>query len=117
MKKVYGLWLLAFGLKLFGSAWDTSWHFKNFFDTFSPPHNINTVGFILAWVLIAYHWGGTEYARRWVARLRPGLQSFTRKWILVERLGTDRHMEMGSLWITTAGLVVFLVAAPLDQLW
>jgi hypothetical protein len=117
MKKVYGLWLLAFSLKLFGAAWDTSWHFKYFFDTFSPPHNINTVGFLLAWALVIYHWGSTDYARRWAARLRPGLQSFTRQWIMVERLGNDRHMDMGSLWITTTGLIVFLIAAPIDQLW
>ncbi len=117
MKKVYALWLLAFGLKLFGSGWDTSWHFKYFFDTFSPPHNINTIGFVLAWGLVFYHWGGTEYAQRWAARLPPSLQGFTRKWILVERLGPNRHMDMGSLWVTTIGLLVFLIAAPLDQIW
>jgi hypothetical protein len=117
MKKVYGLWLLAFSLKLFGSGWDTSWHFKYFFDTFSPPHNINTVGFILAWALIIYHWGGTEHAQRWVKRLPISLQAFTRRWILGERLGTARHMDTGSLWIATIGMLLFLIAAPLDQIW
>ncbi len=117
MKKVYGLWLLAFGLKLFGSGWDTSWHFKFFFDTFSPPHNINTVGFILAWALIIYHWGGTEQARRLVKRLPLSLQAFTRRWILAERLGTERYMDTGSLWIATIGMLLFLIAAPLDQIW
>ncbi len=117
MKKVYGLWLLAFGLKLFGSGWDTSWHFKYFFDTFSPPHNINTVGFLLAWGLVAYHWGGTDWAQRQVVRLPAGLQAWTRKWVLVERLGSERHMDRGSLIVTTTGLFIFLVAAPLDQIW
>ncbi len=117
MKKVYGLWLLAFTLKLFGAGWDTSWHFKYFFDSFSPPHNINTVGFALAWALIFYHWGGTPYAQRWAARLPARLQPLVRKWVLLERLGTERHMDQGSLWITTAGLFVFLIAAPLDQAW
>jgi hypothetical protein len=117
MKKVYGLWLLAFGLKLFGSAWDTSWHFKYFFDTFSPPHNINTVGFLLAWALIVYHWGGTEQARRWIKRLPASLQAFTRRWVLAERMGTERYMDMGSLWIATGGMLLFLIAAPLDQIW
>jgi hypothetical protein len=117
MKKVYGLWLLAFGLKLFGSSWDTSWHFKYFFDTFSPPHNINTVGFLLAWLLVAYHWGGTDWAQRQVARLPAGLQTWARKWVLVERLGSERHMDRGSLIVTTTGLFIFLVAAPLDQIW
>jgi hypothetical protein len=117
MKKVYGLWLLAFGLKLFGSGWDTSWHFKYFFDTFSPPHNVNTVGFLLAWALTIYHWGGTEQAQRWVTRLPRSLQGFTRRWILLERFGTERHMDLGSLWIVTIGLLVFLIAAPIDQIW
>ena len=117
MKKVYGLWLLAFGLKLFGSAWDTSWHFKYFFDTFSPPHNVNTVGFLLAWALVGYHWGGTEWAQRQVARLPAGPQRFARKWLLLEQLGPERHMDRGSLIVTTTGLFVFLVAAPIDQVW
>jgi hypothetical protein len=117
MKKVYGLWLLAFGLKLFGSAWDTSWHFKYFFDTFSPPHNVNTVGFLLAWALVGYHWGGTAWAERQVARLPTGFQRFARKWLLLEQLGPERHMDRGSLIVTTSGLVVFLVAAPIDQVW
>ncbi|HEU5368485.1 MAG TPA: hypothetical protein VFU69_08480 [Ktedonobacterales bacterium] len=117
MKKVYGLWLLAFGLKLFGSAWDTSWHFKYFFDTFSPPHNVNTVGFLLAWALVGYHCGGTAWAQRQAARLPAGLQRFTRKWVLLEHLGSERHMDRGSLILTTTGLFVFLVAAPIDQVW
>ncbi len=117
MKKVYSLWLLAFGLKLFGAGWDTSWHFKYFFDTFSPPHNINTVGFILACALIVYHWGGTGQAQRWVQRLPPAVQGFTRRWILAERLDNERYMDLGSLSIATAGLLLFLIAAPLDQIW
>ncbi len=117
MKKVYGLWLLAFGLKLFGSAWDTSWHFKYFFDTFSPPHNVNTAGFLLAWALVGYHWGGTAWAQRQAARLPAGPQRFARKWLLLESLGPERHMDRGSLIVTTTGLFVFLVAAPIDQMW
>ncbi len=117
MKTVYGLWLLAFSLKLFGAAWDTSWHFKYFFDSLSPPHNINTVGFVLAWMLILYHWGGTDQAQRWIKRLPPVSQRFIRRWVMLERLGTERYMDLGSLWLTTIGLFVFLLAAPLDQLW
>ncbi len=117
MKKVYGLWLLAFSLKLYGSAWDTSWHFKYFFDMFSPPHNIDTVGFLLAWALIVYHWGGTEQAQRWVKRLPASLQGFTRRWVLLERLGTERYMDVASLRVATIGMFVFLIAIPFDQLW
>jgi hypothetical protein len=117
MKKVYSLWLLAFGLKLFGSAWDTSWHFKYFFDSFSPPHNTNGLGFILAAGLLIYHWGGTAQAQRWVQRLPQRFQGFTRKWILLDHLGPERYMDPRSLRITTIGLLVFLFDAPLDQLW
>src|SRR5581483_8603933 len=117
MKKVYSLWLVAFGLKLVGAAWDTSWHFKYFFDSFSPPHNIDGLGFILASGLLIYHWGGTQQAQRWAARLPEKLQGFTRRWILLERLGPERCMDLRSLRITTIGLLVFLFDAPLDQIW
>ena len=95
MKKVYGIWLLAFSLKLFGAGWDTSWHFKYFFDSFSPPHNINMLGLLLAILLLIYHWGGTELAERWTERRSPGTAAFLRKWVLVERLGRERYMDMG----------------------
>jgi hypothetical protein len=117
MKKVYGLWLLAFSLKLFGSGWDTSWHFKYFFDSFSPPHNVNMTGLFLALFLLLYHWGGTDLAERWVSRLSPAKEAFCRKWILMERFGRQRYMDMGSLWIATFGTVLFLVDAPADQAW
>jgi hypothetical protein len=117
MKKVYGLWLLAFSLKLFGSGWDTSWHFKYFFDSFSPPHNINMTGLILAISLLIYHWGGTDLADRWVSQRSPSKQTFFRKWILLEYLGRERYMDMGSLWIATFGTLLFLVDAPADQAW
>ncbi len=117
MKKVYGLWLLAFSLKLFGSGWDTSWHFKYFFDSFSPPHNVNMTGLFLAIGLLIYHWGGTNLADRWVSQLSPGKEAFLRKWVLMERLGRERYMDNGSLSIATFGTLLFLVDAPADQVW
>ncbi|MFD2468254.1 hypothetical protein [Amycolatopsis silviterrae] len=80
----YGMWLTAFAFKLVGSSWDMSWHFKWLRDDLAPPHLINTVGTVIIVVLVAIH-------------------SYT-------GLGCDRR----SLRLMQAGLIVFLVAAPLD---
>ncbi|MEV6895839.1 hypothetical protein [Amycolatopsis sp. NPDC051372] len=80
----YGMWLAAFGFKLVGSSWDMSWHFMWLRDDLAPPHLINTVGTVIIIVLVAIH-------------------SYT-------GLGCDKP----SLRLMQTGLVVFLVAAPLD---
>ncbi|QRP46267.1 hypothetical protein [Amycolatopsis sp. FDAARGOS 1241] len=80
----YGMWLAAFAFKLLGSSWDMSWHFKWLRDDLAPPHLINTVGTVIIVVLVAIH-------------------SYT-------GLGCDKP----SLRLMQTGLVVFLVAAPLD---
>src|SRR3954452_467384 len=80
----YGMWLAAFGFKLLGSSWDMSWHFMWLRDDLAPPHLINTVGTVIIVVLVAIH-------------------SYT-------GLGCDKT----SLRLMQAGLVIFLVAAPLD---
>jgi hypothetical protein len=51
---VYRLWLLAFTLKMLGSSWDMSWHFKWLRDTAAPPHLINTVGTVLVVALVIF---------------------------------------------------------------
>jgi hypothetical protein len=38
MRAIYGAWLLAFVLKVLGSSWDVSWHFKWLRDDLAPPH-------------------------------------------------------------------------------
>ncbi|WP_326567140.1 hypothetical protein VSH64_35625 [Amycolatopsis rhabdoformis] len=80
----YGMWLAAFAFKLVGSSWDMSWHFKWLRDDLAPPHLINTVGTVIIIVLVVIH-------------------SYT-------GLGCDKP----SLRLMQTGLVVFLVAAPLD---
>jgi hypothetical protein len=80
----YTMWLVAFAFKLLGSTWDMSWHFKWLRDDFAPPHLINTVGTGIIIVLVAIH-------------------SYT-------GLGCDKR----SLRIMLAGLVLFLIAGPLD---
>jgi len=80
----YSMWLAAFAFKLVGSSWDMSWHFMWLRDDLAPPHLINTVGTVIIMVLVAIH-------------------SYT-------GMGADRR----SLRLMQIGLVVFLIAAPLD---
>ncbi|WP_211240686.1 hypothetical protein [Hamadaea tsunoensis] len=53
---VFRLWLLAFVLKMLGSTWDMSWHFKWLRDDFAPPHLLNTAGTVLAVALVIFQW-------------------------------------------------------------
>ncbi|MFI6786887.1 hypothetical protein ACIBG4_06120 [Nonomuraea sp. NPDC050383] len=79
----YG-WLVALTLKLLGSAWDVSWHFKWLRDDLAPPHLLNSAGTALALVLTIVH-GYTGY-------------------------GVDR----AALRLIQWGTGIFLVAVPLD---
>lgn len=79
----YG-WLVALTLKLLGSAWDVSWHFKWLRDDLAPPHLLNSAGTVLALALTVVH-GYTGY-------------------------GVDRTALRLIQW----GTGVFLVAVPLD---
>ncbi|WP_246266879.1 hypothetical protein [Nonomuraea typhae] len=79
----YG-WLLALTLKLLGSAWDVSWHFKWLRDDLAPPHLLNSAGTALAVALTIVH-GYTGY-------------------------GVDR----AALRLIQWGTGIFLVAVPLD---
>jgi hypothetical protein len=36
-RAVYGLWIAAFALKILGSTWDVSWHFRWLRDDLAPP--------------------------------------------------------------------------------
>src|SRR5581483_5869802 len=83
---VYRLWLLAFTLKMLGSTWDMSWHFKWLRDTAAPPHLLNTVGTVLVVALVIFQ-----------ARYGVG----------VDRLA-KRLMVLGT--------AVFLIAIPIDIL-
>ncbi|MDF5758112.1 hypothetical protein [Spongiactinospora sp. TRM90649] len=81
---LYAGWLAAFALKILGSSWDVSWHFKWLRDDLAPPHLINTVGTVIAVALTIIH-GYTGY-------------------------GVDR----AALRLIQWGTGVFLIAVPLD---
>src|SRR5688572_22377058 len=54
-KQLYQLWLVGLLLKLIGSSWDVSWHFKWLRDDLAPPHLINTVGTVIVVGLTLFH--------------------------------------------------------------
>jgi hypothetical protein len=85
--RLYQLWLLAFLLKSLGAAWDISWHFMSLRDNpFILPHDVNLVGEGIAIALIIFH----TY--------------------------TGYGMDKASLRLTQGGMILFLVAAPLDEI-
>ncbi|MEW1841260.1 hypothetical protein AB0392_25250 [Nonomuraea angiospora] len=81
---LYFGWLVAFTLKLLGSAWDVSWHFKWLRDDLAPPHLLNSAGTAIAVALTLIH-GYTGY-------------------------GVDK----AALRLIQWGTGIFLVAVPLD---
>ncbi|NUR74319.1 MAG: hypothetical protein HOU81_26210 [Hamadaea sp.] len=83
---VYRLWLVAFILKMLGSTWDMSWHFKWLRDDLAPPHLLNTVGTVLAVALAIF-------------QVRTGV-------------GVDKRARN----LIVAGTGLFLLAIPIDVL-
>lgn len=83
---VFRLWLLAFALKMLGSTWDMSWHFKWLRDDLAPPHLLNTAGTALAVALVVF-------------QVRTGV-------------GLDLRAKR----LMVAGTAIFLAAIPIDVL-
>ena len=84
LRVLYVGWLVAFSLKVLGSAWDVSWHFMWLRDDLAPPHLLNSAGTAIVLALTIIH-GYTGY-------------------------GVDR----AALRLIQWGTGVFLVAVPLD---
>ncbi|HEY3683160.1 MAG TPA: hypothetical protein VGL93_08980 [Streptosporangiaceae bacterium] len=84
--EIYRWWLAACTLKVLGASWDISWHFKWLRDELAPPHLLNTVGTVIAVVLVV-------------------IQGYT-------GMGGDRRTIRLLQW----GMGVFLVAMPLDAI-
>ncbi|QNG37988.1 hypothetical protein F1C76_16650 [Geodermatophilaceae bacterium NBWT11] len=84
LRWLYGGWLLAFALKMLGSSWDVSWHFRWLRDDLAPPHLLNSAGTVLVVGLVVVH----SYSGR----------------------GVDRR----ALRWMQAGTAVFLLAVPID---
>ncbi|MBV9313589.1 MAG: hypothetical protein JO100_07495 [Pseudonocardia sp.] len=74
---VYRLWLLAFLLKMLGSSWDVSWHFRWLRDDLAPPHLLNSVGTALAIALVTLHsYTGYGVDRRALRLMQVGMSTF-----------------------------------------
>lgn len=82
--KYYKLWVLALFLKVIGSSWDASYHFKYFFEEYSIPHLVNFSGFVL---------GG---------------------FLLIQEYRKPTYLSIASrIWITI-GYILFIIGIPLD---
>jgi hypothetical protein len=86
LRWIYTAWLGAFLLKMLGSTWDVSWHFRWLRDDLAPPHLLNSVGTAVVIALVVF-------------------SSYT-------GYGVDRR----ALRLMQYGIGTFLVAIPLDIL-
>jgi hypothetical protein len=84
LRWLYTAWLGAFGLKMLGSSWDVSWHFRWLRDDLAPPHLLNSAGTVVVVALVLFS-GYTGY-------------------------GVDRR----ALRLMQAGTATFLLAVPVD---
>ncbi|MGK5114435.1 MULTISPECIES: hypothetical protein [unclassified Geodermatophilus] len=86
LRWIYTAWLGAFLLKMLGSSWDVSWHFRWLRDDLAPPHLLNSAGTAVVIALVVFH----SYSGH----------------------GVDRR----ALRLMQAGIATFLVAIPIDIL-
>jgi hypothetical protein len=83
---IYLAWLGAFLLKMLGSTWDVSWHFRWLRDDLAPPHLLNSAGTAMVVGLVIFH-------------------SYT-------GYGVDKNALRLMQW----GIGAFLIAVPIDIL-
>ena len=86
LRWIYTAWLGAFLLKMLGSTWDVSWHFRWLRDDLAPPHLLNSAGTAVVIGLVVVH-------------------SYT-------GYGVDRRALRLMQW----GIGLFLAAVPIDIL-
>ena len=86
LRWIYTAWLVAFALKMVGSTWDVSWHFRWLRDDLAPPHLLNSAGTAVVVALVVF----SSYSG----------------------YGVDRR----ALRLMQAGTATFLVAVPVDVL-
>jgi hypothetical protein len=86
LRWIYTAWLGAFLLKMLGSSWDVSWHFRWLRDDLAPPHLLNSAGTAVVIGLVIFH-------------------SYT-------GYGVDRRALRLMQW----GIGMFLIAVPIDVL-
>jgi hypothetical protein len=77
LRWIYTAWLGAFLLKLLGSSWDVSWHFKWLRDDLAPPHLLNSAGTAMVVALVIFHsYTGYGVDRRALRLMQWGIGTF-----------------------------------------
>jgi len=77
LRWIYTAWLGAFLLKMLGSSWDVSWHFRWLRDDLAPPHLLNTLGTVVVVVLVLFHsYSGYGVDRRALRLMQAGIGTF-----------------------------------------
>ena len=77
LRWIYTAWLVAFGLKMLGSSWDVSWHFRWLRDDLAPPHLLNSAGTALVVALVVFHsYSGSGVDRRALRLMQAGIATF-----------------------------------------
>ncbi|SDY80643.1 hypothetical protein SAMN05661080_04665 [Modestobacter sp. DSM 44400] len=77
LRWIYTAWLGAFALKMLGSSWDVSWHFRWLRDDLAPPHLLNSAGTALAVALVVFHsYSGHGVDRRALRLMQWGIGTF-----------------------------------------
>jgi hypothetical protein len=77
LRWIYTAWLGAFLLKMLGSSWDVSWHFRWLRDDLAPPHLLNSAGTALVIGLVVFHsYSGYGVDRRALRLMQWGIGMF-----------------------------------------
>ncbi|MBM7807945.1 hypothetical protein JOD57_003782 [Geodermatophilus bullaregiensis] len=77
LRWIYTAWLGAFLLKMLGSSWDVSWHFRWLRDDLAPPHLLNSAGTAVVVALVVFHsYTGHGVDRRALHLLQWGIGTF-----------------------------------------
>ena len=77
LRWMYTGWLVAFLLKMLGSSWDVSWHFRWLRDDLAPPHLLNSVGTaVVIGLVVAHSYSGYAVDRRALRLMQVGIGLF-----------------------------------------
>jgi hypothetical protein len=77
LRWIYTAWLGAFLLKMLGSTWDVSWHFRWLRDDLAPPHLLNSAGTAVVIGLVVFHsYSGYGVDRRALRLMQWGIGTF-----------------------------------------
>src|SRR5688500_7186484 len=77
LRWIYTAWLGAFLLKMLGSTWDVSWHFRWLRDDLAPPHLLNSAGTAVVVGLVIFHsYSGYGVDRRALRLMQWGIGTF-----------------------------------------